>query len=284
MKEGRPSVTAGRVALLRAAHQKFDEPRVFDDPLAIPILGPTAEQRLARSEPFVRSMSLSGLRAWIAARSRFAEDELAVARDRGVRQYVVLGAGLDTFGCRPSPDPRPLEVFEVDHPATQAWKQQLLRDASIPVPRTLHFVPSNFEADRLGADLAARGFRATEPTFFGWLGVTMYLTRPAIDATLDFLATTPPGSGVVLDYFDRTARRRTVERVARGVLAQGVALTGEPFLSAFTPGEWAEFLRARGFRDVRDLGAAEVNARYFGGRSDGLHVISPVGRVLRAER
>jgi methyltransferase (TIGR00027 family) len=284
MKEARPSLTAGRVAILRAAHQRFDDPRVFDDPLAIAILGPVGAERLARSGALSRTAPMSGLRAWIVARSRFAEEELANARGRGVGQYVVLGAGLDTFAYRAPPGPRPLEVFEVDHPATQAWKQRSLSAASIPVPPSVHFVPSDFETGRLAIDLASAGFRSDSPAFFGWLGVTMYLTRPAVEAMLDFLATMAPSGGVVLDYFDRTARAGTVHRLARGLLARRMALSGEPFRSAFDPGELSRGLRERGFASTEDLGAAEVNARYFEGRSDHLRVTSPVGRLVRAVR
>ncbi|MCI4330216.1 MAG: class I SAM-dependent methyltransferase [Thermoplasmata archaeon] len=284
MKEGRPSVTASRVAMLRAAHQLFDEPRVFDDPLAVSILGPIDSERVERSIFLARNASLAGLRAWIVARSRYAEEELAKARDRGVAQYVVLGAGLDTFAYRNKEDSRPLEVFEVDHPATQAWKRTRLQEASIPIPPSVHFVATNFESGRLVPDLIAGGFRPEEPAFFGWLGVTMYLTRPAIDATLDVLAATPASSGLVLDYFDRTALTPPVQRVARGIMAARVALSGEPFLSGFDGGELPNSLRARGFRNIEDIGAVEANARYFAGRADGLRVVSPVGRVLSAVR
>lgn len=284
MKEGRASVTASRVAMFRAAHQLFDEPRVFDDPLAISILGSVDSERVERSTFLARNASLAGLRAWIVARTRYAEEELAKARDRGVAQYVVLGAGLDTFAYRARDDSRPLEVFEVDHPATQAWKRRRLREASIPVPPSVHFVATNFESGRLVPDLVAGGFHPDKPAFFGWLGVTMYLTRPAIAATLDVVAATPPSSGLVLDYFDRTARTPPLQRAARKILSARVAVSGEPFLSAFDAGELPEALRARGFRDIEDIGATETNARYFAGRVDGLRVVSPVGRVVSAVR
>ncbi|MCI4325992.1 MAG: class I SAM-dependent methyltransferase [Thermoplasmata archaeon] len=284
MKEDRPSLTAARVATLRAAHQRYDDPRVFDDPLATRILGAEGAEWVERLKPVAHGTPLTGLRAWIVARSRYAEEQLAKARDRGVEQYVLLGAGLDTFAYRAPAGPRPLHVFEVDHPATQTWKRRRLEGGSIPVPSSVHFVPTNFESGRLLPDLIAGGFRKEEPAFFGWLGVTMYLTPPAIETTLDVLATSAPGGGVVVDYFDGSALTRPIERGVPGVFARQVAGSGEPFQSAFEPGELARALEERGFHDVEDLGAAEANARYFAGRSDGLRVVSPVGRVLSAVR
>jgi methyltransferase (TIGR00027 family) len=283
MKEDKPSVTAERVAALRAAHQLFDEPKVFDDPLALPILGPDAKRGLELWRAFARGPAISGLRAWIAVRSRVAEEGLARARERGTSQYVVLGAGLDTFAYRQPRDGPPLDVFEVDHPATQSWKQRRLREASIRVPPSTHFVATDFESDGLGRALEAAGFRTNAPAFFSWLGVTMYLTRPAILSTIDLLGSTVPGGGVVLDYFDQDAPR-PLERVARGVLASRVALSGEAFRSYFPLGELAGELRDRGFRDIREVGPDEVNERYFAGRADRLQVVSRVGRLLCAER
>jgi methyltransferase (TIGR00027 family) len=283
MKEDQPSVTAGRVAAFRAAHQLFDEPKVFDDPLALSILGSEARRGLELVRPFARSPAISGLRAWIAVRSRIAEEELERARERGAAQYVVLGAGLDTYAYRRPKDAPPLEVFEVDHPATQSWKLRRLREASIPVPPATHFVPTDFEGDGLARGLESAGYRPSAPAFFSWLGVTMYLTRPAITSTIDFLGSTAPGGGVVLDYFDRDAPR-PLERVARGILASRVAVAGEPFRSYFPVGELAGALRDRGFREIREVGPDEVNDRYFAGRADGLRVVSRVGRLLCAER
>jgi methyltransferase (TIGR00027 family) len=283
VKDGRPSYSAERVAMFRAAHQLYDAPLAFEDPLALPILGPDAARYLERARPFAQHGPLAGLRAWLVARSRFAEDELGEARGRGIRQYVILGAGLDTFAYRQPAGGAPLDVFEVDHPATQEWKRLRLGEGAIPVPGSVHFVPTDFEGDGLGASLRAVGFRPDEPAFLSWLGVSMYLTRPAIGTTLDFLASTAAGSEVVLDYFDQDAPG-VVDRVATALIDQRAALSGEPFRSRFHRGELARELEARGFHGVRDLGADEVNARYFADRSDGLKVVSQVGRLLTASR
>src|ERR1700733_996414 len=169
MQKGKFSRTAQRVAIRRAAHQLLDEPKVLDDPLALRIIGSEAAAEL-RSNPKEHHAFSRAFRAFMAARSRFAEDELAGAVARGVRQYVVLGAGLDTFAYR---NPHAgLRVFEVDHPATQEWKRERLRAANISVPSSLTFVPIDFERKTLDVGLEQRGFDANAPAFFSWLGVT----------------------------------------------------------------------------------------------------------------
>jgi methyltransferase (TIGR00027 family) len=167
MLSGTPSRTARAAAAHRAAHQVLEQGRLFADPLALRILGDEAETvvREAEADPSKRRMRL-----FIAARTRFAEDALAAAVQRGVRQLVVLGAGLDTFAYR-SPHGDRLRMFEVDHPATQAWKRQRLADAAIPVPDSLVFAPIDFESETLADGLAAAGFDPARQTFFTWLGV-----------------------------------------------------------------------------------------------------------------
>jgi methyltransferase (TIGR00027 family) len=154
-----PSRTAERVALRRAAHQVLDHPKVFDDPLAVAIAGVS---EFPHETLFARL-----LRAFMAVRSRYAEDQLTSAIARGVRQYVVLGAGLDTYAYRAAPEVR---VFEVDHPATQAWKRSRLEDAGIAIPDSMRFVPVDFERQNLADELAQAGFNMDQPAFFSWLG------------------------------------------------------------------------------------------------------------------
>src|SRR5580692_2940260 len=186
MEEGKFSRTAQRVAIRRAAHQLLDEPKVLDDPLALRIIGTEAAAAL-RSDPKEDHAFARAFRAFMAARSRFAEDELARAVASGVSQqrvtqYVILGAGLDTFAYR---NPHPgLRVFEIDHPATQAWKREQLDTAGIPIPPSLTFVPVDFEQQSLAAGLQHCGFNTTAAAFFSWLGVTPYLTHAACRATL----------------------------------------------------------------------------------------------------
>src|ERR1700691_1610025 len=165
MEEGKFSRTARRVAIRRAAHQLLDEPRVLDDPLALRIIGFDAERAL-RSDPKEHHAFSRAFRAFMAARSRYAEDELARAVERGVTQYVVLGAGLDTFAYRNPLRSAGLHVFEVDHPATQEWKRARLDDAGIAVPDDMTFAAVDFERQSLDDGLVKAGFDKQQPAFF----------------------------------------------------------------------------------------------------------------------
>jgi methyltransferase (TIGR00027 family) len=262
MIEGRRSATAERVAMRRAAHQLYDRPLVFEDPLALAILSDQAAERVRTEAEEENSNPWAlGLRAFMAVRSRFAEEELARSVRKGVRQYVVLGAGLDTFACRnPFPD---LQVFEVDFPDTQAWKRARLEHAGIAIPPSLRFAPVDFERHSLADGLHEAGFRSAEPAFFSWLGVVPYLTRPAAFATLRFIAALPKGSGVVFDYSIPREMMGERERDAFDELAARVARAGEPFRSFFDPAQLAVDLRALGFTAIEDLGVAAIRARWF---------------------
>jgi methyltransferase (TIGR00027 family) len=275
-----PSRTALRVALRRAAHQLYDSPVVFADPIAVPILGPTHAEELERTPLRVDRPYSIALRAFIVARSRYAEDHLFRFVGAGVRQYVLLGAGLDTFAYR-NPFPE-LGVFEVDHPATQEWKRQLLSQSGIPIPESLTYAPVDFERESLRAQLLAAGFDERIPSLFAWLGVVPYLTLDAFRATLGFIASQPPGTGVVLDYGQPRAVLPPLEQLAHDSLAARVEGAGEPFQLFFTPAGIAAELTS--FRDIEDIGAAEINARYFKGRSDRLEVRGAAGRLLTAWR
>jgi methyltransferase (TIGR00027 family) len=195
MQFGKPSQTALATAFHSAAHQVLEQGRIFADPLALRILGADAPTiaRQAGENPSGRRMRL-----FIAVRTRFAEDALAVAIEGGVRQVVVLGAGLDTYARR-NPFADRLRAFEVDHPATRACKRQRLRDAAIPLPSSLTFVPVDFEREALADRLATAGFDRTQQTFFFWLGVVPYLNHKAVWSTLAFIASLPNGAqGVIL--------------------------------------------------------------------------------------
>jgi len=273
--ESVPSVTAQRVAMRRAAHQLFDDPHVFEDPLAIAILG---------EEPAAKVKSEAGgsrhIRAFMAARSRYAEDELITAIARGATQYVVLGAGLDTYAYRNAHSQ--LRVFEVDHPSTQAWKRKQLDDAGIPVPSSLTFVPTDFEEQSLRSALEDSGFQAGEISFFSWLGVTPYLTPEAALATLAFIGSLPTGSGVVFDYAVERSSLDPVEQMAMDALASRVARAGEPFRLFLDPRALNRMLKNAGFHEVEDLGPADIDERYFAGRTDGLRVSVGLAHLVNA--
>jgi methyltransferase (TIGR00027 family) len=267
------SRTAHRVALRRAAHQLLDRPVVLDDPIAMPILGEEIAAPL-RADPaqFERTPLDAYMRAFMAARARFAEDRLDAARDGGAAQYVVLGAGLDTFAYRQRRADPPLHVWEVDRPETQAWKQARLAAAGIPIPPNLTFVPVDFETDALPDALDSAGFDAAAGAVFAWLGVCMYLTRPAIDATLAFIASASRGGGVAFDYAVDRGMLNAAQQAIFDRLAERVAAAGEPWRTTFVPEALAADLRALGFTTIEDAGQDALNARYFADRADGLRV------------
>jgi methyltransferase (TIGR00027 family) len=278
MEEAIPSRTALRVALRRAAHQLYDSPLVFEDPIAVPILGREHAEELQRT-PLRPDRPFSiALRAFMVARSRYAEDNLGHAVAAGVRQYVLLGAGLDTFAYR-NPWPE-LHVFEVDHPTTQQWKRDLLATNHIAIPENLTYVPVDFERQSLPDRLDDAGFDRRIPAFFAWLGAVPYLTLAAFRGTVNFIASQPEGSGVALDYGLPRSALPPLERLAHDSLASRVQMAGEPFQLFFTPEEIAAEFSA--FRIIEDLGSAEINARYFSGRHDQLRLLGSGGRLLSA--
>ena len=274
-----PSRTALRVALRRAAHQLYDaQPLVLDDPIAVPILGQEFLPELHKTTTKLEKPFSSALRAFLVSRSRYAEDMLSNAVARGVTQYVLLGAGLDTFAYR-NPYPN-IRVFEIDHPATQRWKRGLLETSDIPVPHNLTFVPVDFEHQTLPTQLLASGFDSSAPTFFAWLGVVPYLTLEAFRSTVRYIAARPPGSGLVFDYGQPRSALPRIEQLAHDSLAARVKLAGEPFQLFFTPREVAAELAD--FYNLEDLGSPEINARYFDHRTDNLRLLGSAGRLLSA--
>jgi methyltransferase (TIGR00027 family) len=280
LEGGRPSATAQRVAVRRAAHQLLERPPVFEDPFALAVIGEEAAAELRGRLEEQHSPWHRAMRAFLAARSRHAEDRLAVAHDLGVRQYVVLGAGLDTFALRnPYTD---LRVFEVDHPATQAWKRARLEHVGLEPRAGLTFAPVDFASQGLAEGLDMAGFDAGRPAFVSWLGVAMYLGEAAVFETLDFVAALPAPSEIVFDFMVRPELMSPASRAAAEALSRSVAELGEPFLSAFDPAELIAAMLKLGFSQAETLGATELNALYFGGRADGLRLTGS-GRLARAQ-
>lgn len=269
MKEGQGSRTADRVAERRAAHQVRDRPLVLDDPIALRVIRPEVAHEL-RTNPPVREATKLGpyLRAFFVMRSRFAEDALAAAVADGVRQYVILGAGFDTFAYR-NPFPE-LRVFEVDHPDTQAIKRHRLAQSGIEIPSSLTFVPIDFTTTRLEDALRGAGFDETKPAFFSWLGVVPYLERPAIEATFRFIASLPKKSALVFDYAVPPESLSWMSRLIVNEMAKRVAALGEPWKTYFDPATLLADLRRAGFTSAEDFGAEALNRRYFAGRTDKL--------------
>jgi methyltransferase (TIGR00027 family) len=274
MQQGQPSRTARVAAAHRAAHQVLEQGRIFADPLAVRILGEDAEAlvRDAELHPHKRAMRL-----FIAVRTRFAEDALTVAAAHGVRQLVVLGAGLDTYAYCSTLGDR-LRIFEVDHPATQAWKRERLAAAAIPLPPALTFAPVDFERETLENGLVAAGFDPAQRSFFTWLGVVPYLTEQATFATLGFIGSVRGGAQVVFDYSDPPASLSAEMRAAHELRAAHVAELGEAWVSYFEADILHAKLVALGFSEVEDLGPTQIAARYFPHRvstapSKGGHIV-----------
>ncbi|SIO70795.1 methyltransferase, TIGR00027 family [Burkholderia sp. GAS332] len=261
MREREPSRTAFAAATHRAIHQVVEQGKIFSDPLALTILGMKADdvQHDVELQP-----SRRGIRLFIAARSSYAEEALKRAvEQRGVRQIVVLGAGLDTFAHRNQLSGN-LRVFEVDHPATQAWKRRQLEQAGIERPDSLIYAPVDFESDALLDGLNAVGFDSAQRTFFIWLGVVPYLTEKAIDLTLRAIANLAGGAEVVFDYSDPPASFSPELLALHEARAARVAAAGEPFLSYFDPPALHKKLRELGFSEIDDVIARNLLSRYLG--------------------
>lgn len=262
MQSGEPSRTALAAARHRAAHQLLDQGSIFADPLALRILGEDADTLAEHAglHPTGRRM-----RIFIAVRTRFAEDALAAAVECGVRQLVVLGAGLDTYAYRGAMRDR-IRIFEVDHPATQAWKRGRLVDAAIALPASLTFAPVDFERETLAGGLTAAGFDPAQRTFFTWLGVVPYLTEEAVWSTLGFIASLPNGAHVVFDYSDPPDSLTPEMRAMHDERAARVAQLAEQWVSYFESDQLRAKLTDLGFRTIEDLGPPQIAARYLPNR------------------
>ncbi len=263
-----PDGTAVRSALWRAMHVQVDAPpHVLEDEVGLALVAPESGWRSRPDmSPFTRPF-----RASIVARARFVEDLVAEQAARGVGQYVVLGAGLDTFAQRRADLGSRLVVFEVDRPGPQEWKRRRLVELGYGVPAFLRLVAVDFEADGSWlARIADAGFHPDRPAVVASTGVSMYLTRDAIAATLRQVATLARPSALAMSFL--LAIEMTDPEVRPGIerAAQGARAAGTPFVSFFTPAEMLALAREAGFRDARHVPAAVLAERYFAGRTDGL--------------
>jgi methyltransferase (TIGR00027 family) len=266
-----PDHTAVRVALWRAMHVRVDAPpHVLEDEIGLRLAAPADGWQ---DRPDMDPVFTSGFRAAIVARARFIEDLVAERAGRGTGQYVLLGAGLDTFAQRRQDLASRLVVFEADQPGTQAWKRQRLIDLGYGVPEWLRLVPVDFEEGASWQEEAAlAGFDAARPAVVASTGVSMYLTREANQATLRDLAKLAPGSSVAmtfllpLDLVDERDRQGWI------MAENGARSSGTPFISFFDPEEFLDLARSAGFSDVRHVSGRDLNDRYFAGRPDGLRM------------
>ena len=258
MKANEPSRTALMIARQRAAHQMLDQGAILCDPFAMKILG--------EDEEYVRTFAsghpLASIgRLFTAARSRIAEDALSGAVESGIRQIVILGAGLDTFALRSPHESRQIRIFEVDHPATQSWKRQRLRDAQLALPPDLHFVPVDFERDELGESLVGAGFQQNAPAFFSWLGVVPYLTQDAIGDTLDYIASIQ-NSEVVFDYMEPPQAFSEEVRALVTKRTEQLERIDERWASRLEPAGVSAMLRSHGFCDIKDIDFQEIRSMF----------------------
>ncbi|MFD7718111.1 class I SAM-dependent methyltransferase [Streptomyces sp. NPDC059814] len=263
-----PDNTAVRVALWRAMHVQADaEPHVFEDEIGLRLVAPDEEWR---SRPDMDPRGTSGFRASIVARARFIEDMVAEQIDHGVDQYVILGAGLDTFAQRRPDTAFRLRVFEIDQPATQAWKRRRLIELGYGIPDRLRLVPVDFEA---GGDwwreLADAGFDTDRPALVVCAGVTVYLTKETTAATLRRLAGLAPGSTLAMTFMLPAELVDDADRAELEATKPRARASGTPFISFYTPQEMLALARAAGFADARHVSGTRLAERYFADRTDG---------------
>jgi methyltransferase (TIGR00027 family) len=281
MNDGTPSQTALTAAAARAAHLIVDDdPPIFSDTLAYPLLGEQAEELVGYHRAHGEHVVLAGARAAVTTRGRHTEDRLAEAVRRGTTQYVILGAGLDTFAYR-SDLAGAVGVFEVDHPATQRWKRRLLADAGIAVPGSVAFVPVDFETESLVDELVRHGFDPERPAFVGWLGVTMYLTREAIGRTLTVIGGLAPGTELVVEYTVPESLRDPAAQTYAELIAPFAAERGEPWLTFLSPGDMSALLAETGFGPAEHVRQQEAIDAALWKRSDPLRA-SELSRLAHA--
>ena len=275
--QAQPDNTAVRTALWRALHLEVDAPpHVLADRVGLQLIMP---ERSWRDRPDMDPGFTAGFRASIVARARYIEDLVAERAGHGAVQYVILGAGLDTFAQRRTDLAERVRVFEVDQPGTQQWKRRRLGELGYTVPEWLRFVPSDFEvAGGWGQELLAAGFDPAQPAVVASTGVSMYLTEEANAATLREIARLAPGTTLVMSFLLPMQLLADEDRGGLEISQRGAAASGTPFRSFFTPDEIMALAREAGFAHVRHVSPADQNARYFTGRTDGLRV--PTGEDL----
>ena len=275
MIEGQPSRTAIRCTVLRAAHQVLDgDPKVLRDPIAVGLVEGSREKELRSDAQTLQGPTFRAIRAVLIMRSRYVEDLLESEAAAGIRQFVILGAGLDTFAYRQPAWAGTLALFEVDHPATQEWKRAVLKQARITQPSNLRFCPVDFETTALPEALKATGFNFQSPAVFSWLGVTQYLTQTAIDSTLRFILSLPPGSSIVFTFVlpDSSLDPSDVPLLATAV--EIASAGGEPFITRFEPTTLRARLASMGFSEAVHFSSESANESYFLARPDGLRTPS----------
>jgi methyltransferase (TIGR00027 family) len=263
-----PKPSAWITATARAAHQLYDAPPILPDPLALTILGPQREAELRADEERQRHPLAVAMRTTMAVRARLAEDHWHAAQQRGVRQYVILGAGLDTYACRAALAPS-TQVYEADLPAMQRWKRDCLQAAGIAQPDGVRYVPTDLSGPAPMEDLQQAGLDLARPACFSWLGVSMYLHPDEVMRTLRDIADCAPGSSIVFDYCVPRGQLTEQERAGLDFVAASLAAQGEHLHSSFEPPLLEHMLRHHGFGEIEHVGPEQLERRY-GARPSGI--------------
>lgn len=268
MREGEPSRTAMMTALARAAHRLLDDrPWLVDDPFGMLLIGPGWRTVFdARANGYTPEMTKE-IRAFVVARARYAEDRLEAG---DFAQYVILGAGLDSFVWRRPDLCRRMRVFEVDHPASQAWKRRRIEALGLPIPRSLAFASVDFEKEALADGLSRAGFDWAARTFFIWTGVTMYISRAAAAATLETVARCARGSEIVFTYAPDDGELDDRNRAMRALFHKVATEAGEPPTNAYAAPELRALVEGAGLALTDNPDADELARRLFADRADGL--------------
>lgn len=267
-KIAEPDNTAVRVALWRAMHVQLDSaPHIIEDEIGFKLVAPGEEWR---QRPDMNPDFTKRLRASMVARARFIEDLVIEQCIRGIGQYVILGAGLDSFAQRRQDIASTLQVFEIDQPATQTWKKQRLTELGFGIPEWLHFVSVDFEISSWWEQLINAGFDNSKRAVIACTGVTLYLTKAAILATLRQLATLAPGSTIAMTFYLPLARLDEEDRFLQEIAEKGARAAGTPFISFFTPEEMLALATGAGFKNAEIVSSKDLDKRYFAGRTDKL--------------
>jgi methyltransferase (TIGR00027 family) len=265
----RPSRTAVLTAVVRALPREEPAPVIFDDTLALGLAGDEGRTLIVRLRTEIAPVHLLAFSRWVCIRSRYAEDLVERAVRRRIDQYVVLGAGLDSFAYRRADLQDRVRVFEVDHPGSQAWKRRRLLELEITIPDNLVFAPVDFEHQTLRHGLESAGFDFSRPAVFSWIGVTMYLTLDAIEATLATIAQCPPGTRIVFTYNQPLDAVDELSAAVSSTFMESFATKwNEPFISFFMPAQIEELLGRHGFDHIEHFGPDEARGVYFDGRDD----------------
>jgi methyltransferase (TIGR00027 family) len=289
---GKASLTAVGAAVFRAAHLVMDDdPKVFEDPFAFALSGAPGLLKEHANTVLTRFVAKLGaeagprvfryLRALTVMRSRYAEDELRLAIERGLMRYVILGAGLDSFAYRHPDLTSSAQVLEVDHPMTQTWKKERLLELGMHQPSNLVFLPLNLKQHSLTDGLTSAGYGPAEPAFVSWLGVTQYLPESVVFRILRQVGSLPDGTEVIFTY---VAPRNTLDHESQrlwDICSQSTRERGEPWITFFETTRLIRTMQKLGFSEIQNLAPKEANARYFSGRRDNLSVAG-IEHVMRA--